>query len=490
MKKLSVMFLFALVLGLMAGEAFAVSYCKDYLEPGNPGGWNGSSLKTFEEQVIPVGTESILIDIWLNDLGRDPVGIGQDWLVSGGFEVTYDPTITIVGVTLYTNLVGGPWDFLSSTVEEFPSEVKILVKEAQLAGAIPDDDDDMILAKLEVQGTGTLTISTVTDFDTVVSNFDGYVYDPDIEPNVFCIGTDCGSDPCEGVECDDGDYCNGLETCVDGQCIAGAPVDCDNGAYCDGEETCNVDSNQCESSGDPCPIGTECNEDTNSCDELSLTTTTTSLEPSTTTTIDIYTTTTTIAVTTSTTIGASTNCIDCNPDTLNINSCGNWVTVYIELAGYNSADINASTILLNGEIPPVLDPQYGFVTSEESYLVDEGCEPEVIERMVKFDRDAVAEILPLGNEVEITITGDLNDGTPFEGTDIIRVMASGLKGDFNYDGDVDGSDAYKFKKYFGRKDCIEECCKGDFECDGDVDGTDAFVFKGEFGSFEQHIFCL
>jgi hypothetical protein len=41
-----------------------------------------------------------------------------------------------------------------------------------------------------------------------------------------------------------------------------------------------------------------------------------------------------------------------------------WITAYIQLPeGYNPEDIDATTILLNGTISPVLDPKYDFVTN-------------------------------------------------------------------------------------------------------------------------------
>ena len=55
------------------------------------------------------------------------------------------------------------------------------------------------------------------------------------------------------------------------------------------------------------------------------------------------------------------------------------------------------------------------------------------------------------------------------------------EGDFEPDGDVDGTDAFALKNDFFRKDCsINSACNGDFECDGDVDGTDAVKFKADF----------
>ena len=55
------------------------------------------------------------------------------------------------------------------------------------------------------------------------------------------------------------------------------------------------------------------------------------------------------------------------------------------------------------------------------------------------------------------------------------------EGDFEPDGDVDGTDAVAFKNDFFRKDCSSATpCNGDFTCDGDVDGTDAVKFKADF----------
>jgi len=53
-------------------------------------------------------------------------------------------------------------------------------------------------------------------------------------------------------------------------------------------------------------------------------------------------------------------------------------------------------------------------------------------------------------------------------------------GDFNDDGDVDGSDLAVFAADFGRTDCSGNC-DGDFDEDGDVDGSDLAVFAADFG---------
>ena len=55
-------------------------------------------------------------------------------------------------------------------------------------------------------------------------------------------------------------------------------------------------------------------------------------------------------------------------------------------------------------------------------------------------------------------------------------------GDFDHDGDVDGSDLAVFAADFGRTNCATSPpCEGDFDLDGDVDGSDLAVFAADFG---------
>jgi hypothetical protein len=54
------------------------------------------------------------------------------------------------------------------------------------------------------------------------------------------------------------------------------------------------------------------------------------------------------------------------------------------------------------------------------------------------------------------------------------------EGDFEPDGDVDGSDLAIFAADFGRTDCDDDC-EGDFDTDNDVDGSDLAVFAADFG---------
>lgn len=66
--------------------------------------------------------------------------------------------------------------------------------------------------------------------------------DPDVDAGDT---SDADAGPCE---CDDGDPCNGVETCDEqtGDCVAGEPVICSDENPCNGVESCNSDTGECE----------------------------------------------------------------------------------------------------------------------------------------------------------------------------------------------------------------------------------------------------
>ncbi|MHC4750240.1 MAG: choice-of-anchor Q domain-containing protein [Planctomycetota bacterium] len=108
--------------------------------------------------------------------------------------------------------------------------------------------------------------------------------------------------------------------------------------------------------------------------------------------------------------------IDIDPDTLNLDSKGKWITCYIELPeGFDAGDIDVSTIMLNGEVPAEPHP-----TAVGDYDGD-----GVADLMVKFDRSATETLLEVGDAVQISVSGQLIDGTVFEGSDTIRVIQPG-----------------------------------------------------------------
>ncbi|MCJ2670129.1 MAG: hypothetical protein LN416_06435 [Candidatus Thermoplasmatota archaeon] len=114
--------------------------------------------------------------------------------------------------------------------------------------------------------------------------------------------------------------------------------------------------------------------------------------------------------------------IDFDPDMLNLKSKGRWATVYIELPdGYDVGEIDASTVLLEDAISPVLDQKYGFVAHDVSYVVDHDGDG-IMERMLKFLRSEVHAIVSPG-VYNFKVSGELEDGTEFEGySDPITVI--------------------------------------------------------------------
>jgi len=77
--------LFTIFMSLMAGPAFAANYIMDYLESGNIGGW-GTSLKTFDDEIIRTVDGTFFIDIWMQAGSLpDPV-MGGFWIDLTGDE--------------------------------------------------------------------------------------------------------------------------------------------------------------------------------------------------------------------------------------------------------------------------------------------------------------------------------------------------------------------------------------------------------------------
>ncbi len=67
------------------------------------------------------------------------------------------------------------------------------------------------------------------------------------------------------AECDDGLFCNGIESCVNRTCQPGTGPCVDDGIFCNGEESCNEANDVCEHTGNPCPATVTCDEERDVC---------------------------------------------------------------------------------------------------------------------------------------------------------------------------------------------------------------------------------
>lgn len=142
--------------------------------------------------------------------------------------------------------------------------------------------------------------------------------------------------------------------------------------------------------------------------------------------------------------------IDIDPDTLNLRSEGKWITCYVTLPeGYPIDVFDPTAVALtrvNGEtldtfiysdleaIPPKRAAENGNYPEEDEVQLQESLDEEMLK--VKLPRSAVQAVVPVGDEVELTITGNLLNGAFFQGTNIIRVIDPGeQKGNLNREGD-------------------------------------------------------
>jgi hypothetical protein len=116
--------------------------------------------------------------------------------------------------------------------------------------------------------------------------------------------------------------------------------------------------------------------------------------------------------------------VDIDPNTLNLNSRGNWITCYIELpAGYDVNDIDGQTVTLENVKAYMGKEGWASPQANEGNTMDHDGDG-VLERMVKFDRSAVQAVLRPG-VITATVMGKLPNSTTLHGTDVIKVMGRG-----------------------------------------------------------------
>ncbi len=109
--------------------------------------------------------------------------------------------------------------------------------------------------------------------------------------------------------------------------------------------------------------------------------------------------------------------VDVDPDTLNLKSKGRWITCYIELPqSMDVKDIDVSTV----KISDINGNSVDIPAEKRPTGIGDDDGDSVPDLMVKFDRTEVEDQSSPG-DATMTITGELKDGTIFEGNDTINV---------------------------------------------------------------------
>ena len=98
--------------------------------------------------------------------------------------------------------------------------------------------------------------------------------------------------------------------------------------------------------------------------------------------------------------------IDIDPDTLNLGSQGQWITVYVMIETEYEGIIDISTVILEDTVPA----DWGEI-QEDGRL------------MIKFVRAAVIDLIPENvDKVTLKVSGIFTDGTSFSGWDTIKIV--------------------------------------------------------------------
>ena len=118
--------------------------------------------------------------------------------------------------------------------------------------------------------------------------------------------------------------------------------------------------------------------------------------------------------------------LDLKPETLNLNSNGQFLSAHIEVTGAGTAALIATNTVRVSHVddrlisPPVFIDPKGPVS-----LTDEDGDG-IAELKVKFPREQVVAILPGNAEPKVTVSGVLAGGRTFEASDSIRTLGKGL----------------------------------------------------------------
>jgi hypothetical protein len=193
----------------------------------------GTKAFTTTADVVPGST--ICLDIYLTGVFAAQ-NAGDVWL--DFTDSTDDITLVSAGRCMLDGSEGctGPWyPGAGANVPNAGGPGTHMLVVANLGGAAPDSDGDLIVGTVTLQNTGpndaTINIIHLHPFTPL-----GWA-----DPGAIIISQVC--------------YC-----AIDAHC--------DDGNFCNGTETCDAPNCMCEPSTNPCPADTTCNEDTDTCDPI------------------------------------------------------------------------------------------------------------------------------------------------------------------------------------------------------------------------------
>ena len=172
-----------------------------------------------------------------------------------GISYSYDLSVYDNNLGL-TALVAGEVDDL---VSGNPIDGAVIISSG--VGAAISTRGEYILS--EIPGSWTISSSKesyVTSRDSIrIEADDEYII------NDFSMYPVNASGCVNADDCNDGIFCNGVETCVNKTCQSGTSPCAADGIFCNGAETCDEQNDSCGHAGDPCQADLTCDEERNAC---------------------------------------------------------------------------------------------------------------------------------------------------------------------------------------------------------------------------------
>jgi hypothetical protein len=162
------------------------------------------------------------------------------------------PALDVVapGAFLWTAQLGGGFDFFHGTSAAAPVVAGAAALLKQQAPSMSSDDvlETLRASALELGSAKNQSRNGDGRIDSVLA--------ADYADANFQV---CGSD----TDCDDGNLCNGAETCDAGNCLPGSPLpSCDDGNPCNGLEACDPPTGACQPGSPPsCDDANACTDD-------------------------------------------------------------------------------------------------------------------------------------------------------------------------------------------------------------------------------------